>query len=299
MDADQRGTSDTSYATVERAQWCNRAAGVREDPLRGEHPVTKELPKPVELASNRATAVHVVYRVDTQACGPGGARPGLLDVKAGDPVYDKDGKQVKDFHELRDTYEVYHCSDLNAAGVTARTLPNVSARAIKQQNEAFAEQCKANGVAVREPDAGERIGVLLAGEQDKLKRDLREISGVDIQEHVAGVQEAQFVVTDGQPTIQMPKAEAFEDVHHQASSLVHAASDAHLYKAAVGRAGRAAEGGHVDVAAEARVVAYELPLAQRAKSDEFLRADLAATHATVNRTTAMPEIGRASCRERV
>ena len=288
MDAAERGTSDTRYGTVERAQWCNREAGARQDPVRGENPVTRELPQPVEVASHRATPVQNVHREDAQGFGPGGERDGLIDVKAGDPIYDKDGNQAKDFHELRDTYQVYHCSELNAAGVTARTPPNGSARAVEAQNEAFAEQCKANGQPVREPDAAERIAMVVADEQEKLKRDLREVTGVEVKENVGRIKEAQFVVKDGQPTIQVPKPDAFEDIHQQASSLVHAASHAHLYKDAVERAGRASAAGHTDEAAEARVAAYQLPPAQRAKSDDFSRAELAATHAAVNRTTAMP-----------
>ena len=222
MDAAARGSSDTRYGTVERAQWCNRVAQVRQDPVRGENPVTKELPRPVELASHRATPVQNVHREDGQGYGPGGQREGLIDVKAGDPIYDQDGKQANDFHELRETYQVYHCTDLNAAGVAARTPPNGSVRAVQAQDEAFAEQCKANGQEVRQPDEAERMALVISDEQEKLKRDLREITGVEIQEKVGRIKEAQFVVKDGQPTIQLPKHEVFEDIHQQASSQVHA-----------------------------------------------------------------------------
>ena len=86
----------------------------------------------------------------------------------------------------------------------------------------------------------------------------------------------------------MPKHDVFEDIHQQASSLVHAACHAHLHKDAVDRVARATAAGHTDEAAEARVAAYNLKPSERAKSDEFSKADLAATHAAVNRTTAMP-----------
>ena len=146
-------------------------------------------------------------------------------------------------------------SDLNAARVTARTPPNGSVRAVQAQDEAFAEQCKANGQEVRQPDEAERIALVIADEQEKLKRDLREITGVDIQENVGRIREAQFVVKDRQLTIQLPKHEVFEDIHQQASSQVHAACHAHLHKDAVGRAERATAAGHTDEAAEARVAA--------------------------------------------
>ena len=288
MDAAARGTVDTRYGTAGRAQWCNREHGERQDPVRGENPVTKQLPKPVEMASHRTTPVQNVHREDAQAFGPGGEAAGLVEVKAGSPIYDKEGTQAKDFHELRDTYEVYHCSELNAAGVTARTPPNGSQRAIDAQDAAFADQCKAAGAAARKPDEPERIGLVVGDEQEKLKRDLREIAGVEVQENVGRIKEAQFVVKDGQPMIQMPKAEVFQDINAQASTLVHAACHAHLYTDAVERAGRATKAGHTDEVAEARVAMYKEPPAQRAKSPEFSNAELAATHAAVNRTTAMP-----------
>ena len=157
------------------------------------------------------------------------------------------------------------------------------------QDEAFAEQCKANGQEVRQPDEAECIALVIADEQEELKRDLREITGRRHPGERRPVQgEAQFVVKDGQPTIQLPKHEVFEDIHQQASSLVHAPCHAHLHKAAVGRAECATAAGHTDEAVEARVAAYNLKPSERAKSDEFSKADLAATYAAVNRTTAMP-----------
>ena len=229
-----------------------------------------------------------VHRESTQAYGPRGDKAPLIDVQPGALIYDAKGNQAQDLHELKGTYPVYHCTDLNVAGLTPRTPPNASDRAITAQNAAFAEQCKANGQPVREPNEGERIGMVVADEQEKLKTQLREIAGVDIKENVGRIKEAQMVVKDGTPTIQIPKADVFEDINQQASSLVHAACHAHLYKEAVDRAGRATAAGHTDEAAEARVAAYQLPAAQRAKSDDFARADLAATYAAVNRTTAMP-----------
>ena len=185
---------------------------------------------------------------------------------------------------------MFHHSDLNAAGVTAHTPANGSDRAIKARNEALAAQCKADGQEVREPPPEERTAMILTDEQEKLERDLREVTGVTIEENVGKIKEAQFVAKDGQPTIQMAKPEAFQDIHQQASSLVHAASHAQLHQDAANRAARATAAGHTDEAAEARVAAYKQSPAQCAKSEEFSKADLAATHAAVNRTTAMPAV---------
>ena len=107
---------------------------------------------------------------------------------------------------MRDTCEVFHHSDLNAAGVTAHTPPNGSDRAIKAPNEALAAQCKADGQEVREPPPEERTAMILTDEQEKLERDLREVTGVTIEENVGKIKEAQFVVKDGQPTIQIGEA---------------------------------------------------------------------------------------------
>ena len=71
---------------------------------------------------------------------------------------------------------------------------------------------------------------------------------------------------------------------------MHAASHAQLHQDAANRAARATAAGHTDEAAAARVAAYKQSPAQCAKSEEFSKADLAATHAAVNRTTAMPAV---------
>ena len=119
---------------------------------------------------------------------------------------------------------MFHHNDLNAAGVTAHTLPNGSDRAIKARNEALAAQCKADGQEVRELPPEERTAMILTDEQEKLERDLREVTGVTIEENVGKIKEAQFIVKDGQPTIQMPKPEAFQDVpgHPPAGLLARA-----------------------------------------------------------------------------
>ena len=134
---------------------------------------------------------------------------------------------------------MFHHSDLNAAGVTAHTPPNGSDRAIKARNEALAAQCKADGQEVREPPPEERTAMILTDEQEKLERDLREVTGVTIEENVGKIKEAQFVVKDGQPTIQI-------------GEVVHAASHAQLHQDAANRAARANCGGTTTATAGCR-----------------------------------------------
>ena len=92
----------------------------------------------------------------------------------------------------------------------------------------------------RSPSSARRTGRRCASrrrdESNKLTRDLREVKGIDVKENVAGIDEAQFVIKGGKPTIQLPKPEAFTDMHQQVSSLAHAAAHAQLYKDAEGRA---------------------------------------------------------------
>ena len=98
------------------------------------------------------------------------------------------------------------------------------------------------------------------------------------------------MVKDGKPTVEIPPAAEFSDLHHQATSVVQAVSHSQLYSAAVADVGRATEAGRVDQAAVDRVAAYEAPVETRAGSEEFSKADLAATYATLNRTTAIPAV---------
>ena len=98
------------------------------------------------------------------------------------------------------------------------------------------------------------------------------------------------MVKDGKPTVEIPPAAEFSDLHHQATSVVQAVSHSQLHSAAVADVGRATEAGRVDQAAVDRVAAYEAPVETRAGSEEFSKADLAATYATLNRTTAIPAV---------
>ena len=98
------------------------------------------------------------------------------------------------------------------------------------------------------------------------------------------------MVKDGTPTVEIPAAAEFSDLHHQATSVVQAVSHSQLHSAAVADVGRATDAGRVDQAADDRVAAYEAPVETRASSEEFSKADLAASYATLNRTTAIPAV---------
>ena len=134
LDAEARGTTDTRYATTERVQWVNRVHKQSQEPVRGMNPVTKQLPQPVTLTSTKATPVQTVHQKDGQGYGSQGVKGGLIEVKKGAPIYDDKGHQAADFHEKRDTYKAYHVSDLNVAGVQARTAPNEGRGAVARQD---------------------------------------------------------------------------------------------------------------------------------------------------------------------
>ena len=125
--------------------------------------------------------------------------------------------------------------------------------------------------------------MILTDEQEKLERDLREVTGVTIEENVGKIKEAQFVVKDGQPTIQIGEAGGVPG-HPPAGVLARARG---LARAAP--PGRGQPGGPRDRGRPAWRPTKQSP-AQCAKSEEFSKAELAATHAAVNRTTAMPAV---------
>ena len=73
---------------------------------------------------------------------------------------------------LRDTYPVYHVSELNIAELRPRTPPTSSDRAIEAQNTEFAEQLKVRGEAPREPDEAERAALVVPKEIGKVPHDI-------------------------------------------------------------------------------------------------------------------------------
>ena len=289
MDAEARGVSDTRYSTEKRANWTNKSWNKgNQDTVRGVNPVTKAKPEPVTLSSYKATAVRVVHQADGKGFGATGEKGGMIDVKAGDPVYAANGKQASDTHELRDTYKVYHVSDLNIAELRPRTPPNNSDRALSQQNEEFGAQLKAAGQPVREPTRDERDALVVPKEVGKVLYDVERHHEVKVVQKVDSLDDASFRVKAGVPTIEVPPGTKFQDVHEQATSVLKAVAHAHIYSAAKTQVAQATERGEVNEPAQARVAAYEAPRPTRAKSEEFQKAELAASYATVNRVTAIP-----------
>ena len=289
IDAEARGAQDTRYCTEERAQFTNREWKQGNQPVvRGVNPVTKQEPQPVTLGSYKTTAVRVVHPADGKGFGPQGQKGGEIAVKAGDPVYDAAGKQAQDTHELRDTYKVFHVSDLNIAELRPRTPPNGSDRALEAQDKEFAAQLEKQGEPVRKPTQDERDAITVPKEVGKVLYDVERHHGVKVVQGVDKLDQASFRVQAGVPTIEVPPGDKFQDVHEQASSVLQAVSHAHLYSQAKTQVNEAAERGDTNEPAQARVAAYEANRNTRKNSEEFQKAELAASYATVNRVTAIP-----------
>lgn len=147
-----------------------------------------------------ATAVRTVHHQHGEGFGLGSEKAGKVQVKAGAPMYDKDGNQVEDRRELRSTYEVYHVSDLNITNHRPRTAPNGSERAINAQDEAFKAICKENGEPERAPTDEERVSLVVSKELDNLMTELQSVKGVQVVEG-ADLDEARFRVKNGEPLI--------------------------------------------------------------------------------------------------
>ena len=287
MDAAQRQSTDTRYASPERVEWVNRAWKQPQDAVRGVNPVTNKGPEPVTVATYKTTPVQNVHQKDGKGFGPQGEKAGAVEVHAGDPIYDKGGHQAPDIHEMRSTYNVYHVNDLNIAGIQPRTPPNGSARAVEAQDAAFSQQLATAGEPDRKPSADERTALVLANE---VLQDQRGVKGVEVVENVERLSEARFRIKDNKPTIEIPPGAKFEDCHAQASSVIQACSHANLHADAQKRVDRAKEAGQQDQTAESRVAAYKAPLNTRDASDDYSKLELAASYATLNRVTAIPGV---------
>ena len=195
-------------------------------------------------------------------------------MKAGDLIYDEKGKQAPDYRELRDTYETYHVGDLNVAGSQPRTPPNGSPSAVNAER-GLRRAVQGEGEAERLP----------TDEVKKVIDDQRNIKGVTVAQDVGSITKARFRIKDGKATIEIPPAEKFSDIHRQASSVVQTCPHSQLYAAAATRIAVATEAGHKDPAAKDGVPACKAPLKSRDASEEYGRAELAATYATLNRVT--------------
>ena len=234
IDAASRGSAgeDPRYASPDRVEWVNREWKQTQDPVRVVNSQTQQAPEPVELCSHTATPVKTVHEKAGQAFGSGGEKGGLVDVAVGDAVYDAKGEPQVATQEMRKTYNVYHVSDLNVAGITPRTPPNASGRQLKVQDAAFAAGCEARGEPVRQPDKDERAAMVISDQLAKLLDDQRKVKSVRVVENVARISEARFGIQDGVPTIAVPRPEKFANADHQASSVVHACSHSNLHAAA-------------------------------------------------------------------
>ena len=205
-------------------------------------------------------------------------------MKAGDLIYDEKGKQAPDYRELRDTYETYHVSDLNVAGSQPRTPPNGSPSAVNAER-GLRRAVQGEGEAERLPTDDERTAMVVTDEVKKVIDDQRNIKGVTVAQDVGSITKARFRIKDGKANIEIPPAEKFSDIHRQASSVVQTCPHSQLYAAAATRIAVATEAGHKDPAAEDGVPACKAPLKSRDASEEYGRAELAATYATLNRVT--------------
>ena len=132
--------------------------------------------------------------------------------------------------------------------------------------------------------------MVVTDEVKKVLDDQRNIKGVTVAQDVGSITEARFRIKDGKATIEIPPAEKFSDIHRQASSVVQTCPHSQLYAAAATRIAVATEAGHKDPAAEDGVPACKAPLKSRDASEEYGRAELAATYATLNRVTQIPAV---------
>ena len=130
--------------------------------------------------------------------------------------------------------------------------------------------------------------MIVPTEVGKVLHDVERHHEVSVSQKVKDLDQASFRVQAGVPTIEVPHGNKFQDVHEQASSVLQAVSHAHLYTQAKAQVEQATGRGEVDEKAQARVAMYEAPRNTREKSDEWAKAELAASYATMNRTTAIP-----------
>ena len=150
--------------------------------------------------------MRVVHQTDGQGYGPTGAKGARSTSRPATRSTTLRATKPRTSTGLRDTYPVYHVSELNIAELRPRTPPTSSDRAIEAQNTEFAEQLKVRGEAPREPDEAERAALVVPKEIGKVPHDIERHHDVKVVQNVA---------------IEIPAATAFEDVHGQASSRVH------------------------------------------------------------------------------
>ncbi len=115
----------------------------------------------IQVSSYKTTAVRVVHQTDGQGYGPTGAKGARSTSRPATRSTTPRATKPRTSTGLRDTYPVYHVSELNIAELRPRTPPTSSDRAIEAQNTEFAEQLKVRGEAPREPDEAERAALVV------------------------------------------------------------------------------------------------------------------------------------------
>ncbi len=210
-----------------------------------------------------------------------GADGGQVMRPKGSDVFDKDGQHVFETRQQQgrhETYLVYSVTDVNIAHLRDRTPPGEG----RSQVERW--QRENDG---REPDFVAIRSGMAQRKLDTMINTLSEKHGVTIKTDVAKLDEARFSIgADGKGTLQIPKAAAFRDLNHQASSLFQAVAHASLAREAQ-RLVAAAPEGHPNTAAEERVAAYQLPPSKQAKSPAFAEAELVASYTALHETTGL------------
>ena len=283
LDMDEQRTDDPRYGTVIAVNQHNRACGnsgaqaVRETNAATARPTTA-----VEMASE--------YDVMDATRGP-------------------DGEPLEGVRALRDTFPVYHFSDLRIEHIGPHVQPHTTDRAIEAQNSEFASRRMAAGESPREPSVTERKELVVSHELAKildqqerrhgmgLVEDLFDPDGAEASFEIAGenvppralvLPDIDPVVSWKGPAIVVPEVQKAESIDQHATTVLQAVSHAHLYAAAKHDADTAAEEGRVDQPAQARVDMYEAPTVRRtAANTQWAMAELAATYATVNKVTGI------------
>ena len=198
----------------------------------------------------------------------------------------------------KETYVVYHVSDLNMPTLAERTPPG--------QGRSQVERWKKENPG-REPDAQafEAIKADMAQRKVGTALESLEKSGVNVTRDAGKLDEARFSLDkNGKGTLALPPAETFRDLDHQVSSIYQAVAHANIAREAQRVAAGAPEGAP-DKAAEDRVAAYKLSPSKQAKSPAYAEAELVASYAALHETTGLgleynpaPSVTNAEMQER-
>ena len=115
-------------------------------------------------------------------------------------------------------------TDINIANLRERTAPGEGRFQVenwKKENDG------------RDPDFAAIRSGMASRKMDSMINTLSQTHGVTVKTDVARLEEARFTLgADGKGTLQIPKAEAFRDLNHQASSVFQAVAHSSLARAA-------------------------------------------------------------------